>query len=141
MRLRAFQCIFFDNNHYFDVFFLVIIILTAIVLSINYICIVVPNEYTRYFFDLLKIDANNMIKSYVPAVGIPYGIIFRYWSVDSLAWISLTVSFIIHGEILKLMYFSVNVMWKTTMMSCKEHKTDLWLKYDYRHLVIPSDLC
>ena len=141
MRLRAFQRIFFDNNHYFDLFFLVIIILTAIVLSINYICIVVPNEYTRYFFDLLKIDANNMIKSYEPAVGIPYGIIFRYWSVDSLAWISLTVSFIIHGEILKLLYFSVNLMWQTTMMSCKEHKTVLWLKYDYRPLVMPSKVC
>ena len=34
---------------------------------------------------VLKIDDNNMIKSYEPAVGIPYGIIFRYWSVDSLA--------------------------------------------------------
>ena len=65
---------------------------------------------------VLKIDDNNMIKSYEPAVGIPYGIIFRYWSVDSLAWISLTVSFIIHGEILELMYFSVNVMWNATML-------------------------
>ena len=54
---------------------------------------------------VLKIDDNNVMKCYEPAMGIPHSIIFRYWSVDSLAWISLTVSFIIHGEILELMYF------------------------------------
>ena len=92
------------------------------------------------FDGAIKINDNNIMKCYEPAMGIPYSIIFRYWSVDSLAWISLTVSFIIHGEILEQIYSSLNVMWKATMLSYKEHENSLWNKYDYRHFVIPSEV-